>query len=851
MPSPPFLPQTSSRSDRINLPSSMLRGIDYITPLTDNHNLTRTRKVLGELPIHRSPPTPPTPPSVPTYSTRVRRTYAGVPQEERQLRQIVYNPHLLPSSITSHHPVQAQPPVPWRPVWSRVSHSDDEELVALVDDMLTPEPEEITPRRRYCSTQQNVEVENGDHEESEPDLDLHKPTANIASDRDEEMEPSFDKNLCEPRRRRKLARHDHQGMKADYYENDGEPDLYGERLFATDSLESRNWSENYDYGRPLHPLTSLRNECNYFLPPRTKSDRHLFAPRDFRDILPVILEEDERHRLKFTQTRREFMYGDAKNHKKGKRKESPRRRRTRHGRSRHQVPDAPRPIGRITVQELRERYQLNGAKPFPVDSQLIRAGHRASVDARKPAKQRHAPAGDRVPPLTPAERFHHSTPGRLLLRPIRGRAAGRANPAPGGVSYPPLPFTSATPPTRSTAHASCTSTGIIAPGRNAASSSNVSRVMDSVRTGEPTGRRRQPPTTLSQRSSQSSQLIKLSPPTQYGQPALGFWNGEQDAIHDFEPEERLQVHTPEPEDVPEDDRIFITMDNGEEILVSNSEIEEFMLTEALHEMAQPMSRSSSPHDHIEQFGDHGSAPSLQMQSTRHPLEEIDLPEGDQFSGLNMTAYLLRIAGRGLQAQPQKTSRELKLDERRQRLEAKRREGETSPAQSIALSSGSTQPRASQRQPPNRFSQPQPNFLSPEHYDPTRPTQSDLSMVPQPYQNLAKSRQLPEPVRAYRSVPEPTQENSCPPLRRTKTVNANAAAPFKRPTRLNATPPPEPTLAERIQQSIAKAVPAYAALRPQRLPSPPPLLGVRMTRTRSMPYPPQTSTASTSETRARR
>ncbi|BEJ15895.1 hypothetical protein CspHIS471_0505000 [Cutaneotrichosporon sp. HIS471] len=883
--------KVTSRSDTISLPSPIPRGNGYITPLSDNHSPTRTRKVLGELPIHRSPPTPPTPPCVSThlrrnqtYSTRVRRTYAGVPQEERQLSQTVYNPHLLPSSSTSHHLVQAQQPVPSRPIWSRVSHSDDEELVALVDDMLTPEPEEITPRRRYCSTQQNVEVENGDHVESEPVVDLRKPTASISSDTDEEMEHSYDKDLRERRRRRKRARREHQEIMADYYENEGEPDLYGERLFATDSLESRNWSENYDYGRPLHPLTSLRNECNYFLPPRTKSDRNLFAPRDFRDILPVILEEDERHRLKFTQTRREFMYGDAKNHKKAKRKEPPRRRRTPHGRPRHQVRDAPRPIDRITVQELRERYQLNGAKPFPVDSQLIRAGHRAASDARKPAKHRRALAGGRVhgirlpgdprivqssnepderiesntqsistqvPPLTPAERFHHSTPGRLLLQPIRGRAAGRANPAPGGVSYPPLPFTTATPPTRSTTHASRASTGITATGRHAASSGNVSRVLDSVRTGEPTGRRRQPPTTVSQRSSQSSQLIKLAPPTQYGRPALGFWNGEQEAIHDFEPEERLQARTPEPEDVPEDDRIFITMDNGEEILVSKSEIEGFMLTEALHEMAQPMSHSSSPHDHIEQFGDQDSAPALPMQGTRHPLEEIDLPEGDQFSGLNMTAYLLRIAGRVPQAQPQKTSRELKLDERRQRLEAKRREGETSHAQSIALSSGSTQPRSSQRQPPNRFSQPQPGLLSPEHYDQTRPTQSDMSMVPQPYENFADSRQLPEPVRAYRSVSEPTLENSRPPLRRTKTVNANVAAPFKRPTRLNATPPPEPTFAERIQLSIAQAVPAYAALRPRRLPSPPPLLGVRMTRTRSMPYPPQTSTGPTPETRATR
>jgi hypothetical protein len=191
-------------------------------------------------------------------------------------------------------------------------------------------------------------------------------------------------------------------------------------------------------------------------------------------------------------------------------------------------------------------------------------------------------------------------------------------------------------------------------------------------------------------------------------------------------------------------------------------------------MAQPMTQPSSPvFDDIEQFGEHDSTPARPTQSTRRPLRELDTPAGDQFSGLNMTAYLLQMAERGPQAQPQKTSRELKLEERRQRLDAKRRDGDTSRPQSVAASSGSTQPRPPQRHPPNRFSQPQPSLQPAPHYDQPRPTQhNDVPMDPPPYPQWTDARQLPGPVRTHRSLPEPeVPTTQRPPLRRTKSVAA--------------------------------------------------------------------------------
>jgi hypothetical protein len=104
-----------------------------------------------------------------------------------------------------------------------------------VDDLLTPEPEDINSRKRYCSTQDALEDEyggQGGEYDSEPDL--RQLSDSIASDRDGAMADSYDR-YCqerreerEKRRHRKRARRDRQEMYADYYENEGEPDMYGE-----------------------------------------------------------------------------------------------------------------------------------------------------------------------------------------------------------------------------------------------------------------------------------------------------------------------------------------------------------------------------------------------------------------------------------------------------------------------------------------------------------------------------------------------------------------------------------------------------------------------------------------------
>lgn len=530
--------------------------------------------------------------------------------------------------------------------------------------------------------------------------------------------------------------------------------------------------------------------------------------------------------------------------------------------------DLPRPIDRITVQELRERYRFHAANPFPINSQLVQAGHRVQVETRRPPKRRALGNGGgrgvRLPgdprivhrsdvpderiepnspsivhlPATPAERFHYSTPGRLVLQSRRvqqrGQAVGRQNH--GGVSYPALQFTTADPLTRSTTHYTKSSQQVVTHERRISDSQavNSSRVLDSARLSPTTagGRRQQHLTqNSSQRlSSTQSHHSQLPQQTQYASPPLGFWDAEagQDAIEDFEPEDRMaEEYTPDPEDVPQSaDTIEVVMDNGEVVRISRQEVDSFALTEALIELAQPM--SPGPED-IEQFMDSVSA-SVPSQSARRPLGKIEVAgPDDRFSGLNLTAHLLQLAERGPQAPQQQTSRERQMEERRQRLNAKRREGGSSSSHQQSTTSRPIQTRAPQRHPANHFSQPQP-------------TQHDAPMNVPPYPTSTDAYQQPGPVRARRSQPATSRPKlSSGPMRRSKSIGAatvsarkfglgyNLTRPaFKRPTRINATPPPEPTLAERLQEVIAQAVPAYEVLRLRRPRSPPPpQLGARV------------------------
>lgn len=79
---------------------------------------------------------------------------------------------------------------------------------------------------------------------------------------------------------------------------------------ATDSLESRDRDDDHSFSRALKPLTTLREEYTYALPPRANRGCHFATPRVFQDVLPAILEEDSPHRLKFTQAQHEFPYGE-------------------------------------------------------------------------------------------------------------------------------------------------------------------------------------------------------------------------------------------------------------------------------------------------------------------------------------------------------------------------------------------------------------------------------------------------------------------------------------------------------------------------------------------------------------
>ncbi|CAK9781432.1 unnamed protein product [Cutaneotrichosporon oleaginosum] len=570
--------------------------------------------------------------------------------------------------------------------------------------------------------------------------------------------------------------------------------------------------------RHLQPLTVLPTKFTYALPNRTASDNVAGA-----NIQP--------HRLNFTQTNQEIRFGVI--------------------------------IERTPVQNLPERYLLNAARPFPVSSQLVRAGHRAALFSRT-FKKRRAPKGSRVCGIrdlpahqpsgcsqegidtstpvtmmipaqvrrTPAERFRNSTPGRLALQSFRGRATGRGNPASRGVSYPPLPFASDAPPLSET-YTSRASVEITANQHSSAVDDDVPCGQNSSFTQNSTGRCLFATT----RSPVGCQDIQLVSQTQYDRPAFEFWSGDQEPIQDFEPEERSDTDTVEVIYAPNKDSMIINLDNGEKLRVSRDEIESFLVTEALHEMQQPMAPPTAVIDDIAQLSVDNQTPIRSTQ--RQPLREISI--SDRLSGLGMTAHLLQVADRR-PSPSSKGSPDVELEEH-QPVDTERCNNEPSRLNSATIF-GLTQPHVSHGHPLNFFSKPPPSTPLETHQ--SRSTPSRTHDLPRP-STMAIRSELPRTDHPRGSQPGHDQSNNSPPLRLAKSVGANVAArkhlmsddltspAFRPPTRIDVSPP-QASLAERLQQSIAQAVPAYAAWCPRLQPTPPPQLGTRLRRAHSTPYP---------------
>lgn len=835
-----------------------------------------------------------------TYSRRVPYVYPHARAEQPQLSQKAYNSHPLPPSSPvpdtvpetqprtqrrSSYPSPRQTPSQRQPIWSRIPsrpvlRRDDPDD----DQEYTPEPEHEPVRRPSRRIRDSQDYLDDDVDRILSEQEYNDERHRHRRLRSESVAPDWDVEM---------GRGDDQ---FDNYEFDGEgePDLFGEDVsyrgasptdlsaYSLPTLWSLARTSPNRLSFALSPHSATPTATLYLVPVAAATSHNAataqtFYPSSsrrkwFRVSGSLRPAASSRTASELSECTQPLTLYRAQN--RPKKRKAPTRRRRRAINPRKEPLALPKPIERITIQQLRERYRFNSAKPFPVSTQLVKAGHKAALERSRPSRRRPGvpgACGIRLPgdprivhpsdvpdesiefitestppaatqaPRNPAERFHHSTPGRLRLQPMRGRrqAVGRQIQ---GVVYPQLQFTSADPPTRSTTHGSTPPSRVAAQHRTESStpSAAVSRVPNSVRsseTGIGGGNRHRATQNASQRlpSRRSSEPLpsQVPPPTQYPNSPRNFWGADQDPPQDFEPEDRLEAHTPDPEDVPEpNDVIVVVMDNGEEVMISRSEVDNFQLTEALADLVEPT--PTPPPEDIETFGDNEEPPSDPSQRTHQPLGEIPVGDPEQgLSGLQLTANLLRLAERGPQGPPPKNPRELKLEERRQRIEARRRGSESaSRRESTAPSSAqgsashsphqqpsatsrqpsaapsshqasqprSSQQRPSQRLPPNRFSQPQPTQQTPNRSQ-RQPTQHDGPMDLPPYPHWDDARR-PGPIRnTHRSAPaeSPPTLSGGQPLRRTKSTTAARELTVCRPTnaqhsssRPGSTPRPRPS-----------------------------------------------------------